>query len=94
MSSTFAAAPRLIEYPSDLSGCEAVCIGDKQLLFLPSKGNCKPFVVVLGFFSGQKEDLIIKDLIEPVAEESKHQLSEIVANRLSDDHQGAQILFL
>jgi hypothetical protein len=54
----------------------------------------KPFVVVLGFFLGQKEDLVIKDLIEPVAEESKHQLRELVAYTLVDKYQGAQIFFL
>ncbi len=94
MESALAASTRLIEYPADLSGCDVVCIGDKQLLYLCSHGSGKPFVVVLGFFSGQKEDIITKDLIEPVAEESKHQLSEIVANTLSDEHQGAPIFFL
>ena len=94
MESALAASTRLIEYPADLSGCDIVGIGDKQLLYLCSQGNGKPFVVVLGFFSGQKEDIITKDLIEPIQDESKQQLSEIIANTLSDEHQGAQIFFL
>ncbi|HEV8404600.1 MAG TPA: hypothetical protein VGQ13_01710 [Nitrososphaera sp.] len=94
MESALAESTRLIEYPADLSGCDVVGIGDRQLLYLCSHGSGRPFVVVLGFFSGQKEDIITKDLIELVPEESKHQLSEIVASTLSDKHQGAQIFFL
>jgi hypothetical protein len=94
MESALAGSTRLIEYPADLSGCDVVGIGDRQLLYLCSHGKGRPFVVVLGFFSGQKEDIITKDLIEPVPEESKHQLSEIVTNTLSDKHQGTQIFFL
>jgi hypothetical protein len=94
MESALAESTRLIEYPADLSGCNVVGIGDKQLLYLCSHGNDKPFVVVLGFFSGQKTDVITKDLIEPAPEEIRRQLSEIVANTLSDEHQGAQIFFL
>jgi hypothetical protein len=94
MDSAFAASSRLIEYPSDLSGCSSVGVGDRQLLYLCSHGNGKPFVVVLGFFSGQREDLVTKDLIEPVAQESKHSMGEIVANLLSDEHKSAHIFFL
>lgn len=94
MESALAASPRLIEYPSDLSGCSSVGVGDRQLLYLCSHGNGKPFVVVLGFFSGQREDLVTKDLIEPVAEESKHSIGEIVADLLSDEHKSAHIFFL
>ena len=94
MESAIAESTRLIEYPADLSGCDVVGIGDKQLLYLRSHGNGRPFVVVLGFFSGQKEDFITKDLIEPVPEESRRQLGEIVANTLSDEHRSAQIFFL
>jgi hypothetical protein len=71
-----------------------VGVGNRQLLYLCSHGNGKPFVVVLGFFSGQKEDIVTKDLIEPIAEESKQSMGEIVANTLSDDHRGAHIFFL
>ena len=94
MESALAASTRLIEYPSDLSGCSSVSIGERQLLYLCSRGNGRPFVVVLGFFSGQKEDVVTKDLIEPVAEESKHSMSEIVAKMLSDEHKDAHIFFL
>lgn len=85
---------RLIEYPADLSGCTSVGVGNRQLLYLCSHGNGKSFVVVLGFFSGQKEDIIAKDLIEPVSEENKRSMGEIVANTLPDEYRGAHIFFL
>jgi hypothetical protein len=94
MESALATTTRLIEYPADLSGCSSVGVGDRQLLYLCSHGNGKPFVVVLGFFSGQKQDIVTKDLIEPIAEESKQSMGEIVANTLSDEHRGAHIFFL
>ena len=94
MESTLASSSRLIEYPADLSGCSSVGVGNRQLLYLCSHGNGKPFVVVLGFFSGQKEDVIAKDLIEPVAEDDRNQIGEIVANTLSDEHAQAQIFYL
>jgi hypothetical protein len=87
-------ATRLIEYPADLSGCVSVGVGDRQLLYLCSHGNGRPFVVVLGFFSGQKQDIVTKDLIEPVAEESRQSMGEIVANTLTDEHRNAHIFFL
>ena len=94
MESTLASSSRLIEYPADLSGCSSVGVGNRQLLYLCSHGNGKPFVVVLGFFSGQKEDVIAKDLIEPVAEDDRNQIGEIVANTLTDEHAHAQIFYL
>lgn len=94
MESALAASTRVIEYPADLSGCSSVGVGDRQLLYLCSHGNGRPFVVVLGFFSGQKEDIITKDLIEPVAEESRQSMGKIVTNTLSDEHRGAHIFFL
>jgi len=94
MESALAASTRVIEYPADLSGCTSVGVGERQLLYLCSHGNGRPFVVVLGFFSGQKEDIITKDLIEPVTEVSKQSMAEIVTNTLSDEHRGAQIFFL
>jgi hypothetical protein len=87
-------ATRLIEYPADLSGCSSAGIDGRQLLYLCSHGNGRPFVVVLGFFSGQKEDFITKDLIEPVAEESRHRISAIVSDLLFQEHLGAPIFFL
>jgi hypothetical protein len=94
MESALATSTRLIEYPADLSGCNSVGIGDRQLLYLCSQGNGRPFVVVLGFFSGQKEDIVTKDLIEPVAEESKQSMGEIVANTLSAEYKSVHIFFL
>lgn len=88
------AATRLIEYPSDLSGCSSVDMGGRQLLYLCSRGNNKSFVVVLGFFSGQKEDVVTKDLIEPVTEESKPFVGEMIASALPEEHMGAHIFFL
>jgi hypothetical protein len=88
------AASRLIEYPSDLSGCSIIGVGDRQLLYQCTHGNGKPFVVVLGFFSGQKEDIITKDLIEPVVEESRRRIGDIVASSLFEEYQDAQIFFL
>ena len=88
------AATRLIEYPADLAGCSIIGIGDRQLLYLCSHGNGKSFVVVLGYFSGQIEDIITKDLIEPVAEESRRRIGEIVAGSLFKEYQDAQIFFL
>lgn len=94
MESALSASARLIEYPADLSGCSSVDIGGRQLLYLCSHGNGKPFVVVLGFFSGQKEDFVTKDLIEPVAEEGRQSMGEIVAKTLSDEYRDAHIFFL
>lgn len=94
MESALATSTRLIEYPADLSGCNSVGVGDRQLLYLCSHGKGRPFVVVLGFFSGQKEDIVTKDLIEPVAEESKESMGTIVKNTLLVEHKGAHIFFL
>lgn len=94
MESALATSTRLIEYPADLSGCNSVGVGDRQLLYLCSHGNGRPFVVVLGFFSGQKEDIVTKDLIEPVSEESRQSMGGIVANTLSAEHKSAHIFFL
>jgi hypothetical protein len=98
MESAFAAATttRLIEYPDDLSGCNSIDFGGRQLLYLCSLGMSgkSPFVVVLGFFSGQKEDFITKDLIEPVADEVRHRAEEAVASSLSSEYSHAHIFFL
>jgi hypothetical protein len=51
-------------------------------------------VVVLGFFSCQKEDFITKDLIEPVADEVRHRAEEAVASSLSSEYSHAHIFFL
>ena len=73
MESTLVHRARLIEYPNDLSGCDAMEIGQKNLHYLCSiSDRGMPFVVVLGFYAGQKEDFVTKDLIEPVDESNHH----------------------
>jgi hypothetical protein len=96
MESALAATTRLIEYPDDLSGCNSIYFGGRQLLYLCSLGMSgkSPFVVVLGFFSGQKEDFITKDLIEPVADEVKRSAQDVVSGSLSSEYSAAHIFFL
>jgi hypothetical protein len=88
------AASRLIEYPDDPSGCNFLSYG-RQLLYPSSQeAGSMPFVVVLGFFSGKKKDVITKDLIEPVAQEWKRQISELIAKLVSEEYSNAHIFFL
>ncbi|HEX7032379.1 MAG TPA: hypothetical protein VF172_05210 [Nitrososphaera sp.] len=97
MESATLATTRLIEYPSDLSGCSSIDIEGRQLLYLCCQGSNKydkSFVVILGFFSGQKEDIVTKDLIESIPEEIRRSLSETVVNTLSGEHKNARIFFL
>ena len=96
MESTLAStAPRLIEYPADLSGCVSLPYEGRTLLFLCShETESSPFVVVLGFFSGQKQDVITKDLIEPVAEANRRRVSDAVSGHISNEYSGAHIFFL
>jgi hypothetical protein len=91
-----ALAPRrLIEYPADLSGCTSVPYEGRNLLFLCShEPGSSPFVVVLGYFSGQKEDVVTKDLIEPVAEPARRRVGEAVSDRVPKEYSNAQIFFL
>jgi hypothetical protein len=94
-SSTTAAAPRLIEYPDDQSGCNFLSYDGRQLLYLSSQeAGSMPFVVVLGFFSGKKKDVITKDLIEPVAQECRRQISELFAKLMPEEYSNAHIFFL
>jgi hypothetical protein len=87
--------PRLIEYPADLSGCNFLSYDGRQLLYLCThEAGSTPFVVVLGFFSGQKQDIITKDLIEPVADERKHQIGQVVSRLVSEEYSHAHIFFL
>lgn len=87
--------PRLIEYPADLSGCTSFSYEGRSLLFLCShEAESSPFVVVLGFFSGQRQDVVTKDLIEPVAESDRRHCSEAVSMRVPKEYSGAQIFFL
>ena len=89
-----ALAPRLIEYPADLSGCNSIGLGDRQLLYLCTQQGTSAFVVVLGFFSGQKEDFITKDLIEPVGEDRKTSIGEIVTKLVSAEYPNPHVFFL
>ena len=96
MESTLAStAPRLIEYPADLSGCSSLPYEGRNLLFLCShETGSSPFVVVLGFFSGQKEDVVTKDLIEPVADANRRHVSDVVSKQIANEYSGAHIFFL
>jgi hypothetical protein len=96
MESALATTTRLIEYPDDLSGSNSIDFGGRQLLYLCSlgTGGNSPFVVVLGFFSGQREDFVTKDLIEPVAGEGRRGAEEAVARSLSSEYSHAHIFFL
>lgn len=86
---------RLIEYPSDLSGCGQLEYGERLLLYLCSKNEAgKSFTVILGFFSGQKQDVVTKDLIEPVAEENRENVMEAVRKSIPPEYSESQILFL
>jgi hypothetical protein len=90
-----AAAARLIEYPDDPSGCNFLSYDGRQLLYLSSQeADSMPFVVVLGFFSGKKKDVITKDLIEPVAQECRRQISELFAKLMPEEYSNAHIFFL
>ncbi len=87
--------PRLIEYPSDLSGCSFLSYGGKRLLYLCShEAGSEPFVVILGFLLGQKQDVVTKDLIEPVASDQKRQIGQVVLRLVSEEYANAHIMFL
>ena len=94
-SSLASTTPRLIEYPSDLSECTSIQYEGRNLLFLCSHENgSNPFIVVLGYFSGQKEDVVTKDLIEPVAESNRRRVSDAIGKQISQEYSGAHIFFL
>ena len=94
-TTTATTAPRLIEYPDDPSGCNFLSYDDRQLLYLSlQEAGSMPFVVVLGFFSGKKKDVITKDLIEPVAQECRRQISELFAKLKPEEYSNAHIFFL
>lgn len=95
MESTLVSPARLIEYPNDLSGCDALEMGHKRLLYLCSHmDGCTPFVVVLGFYAGQKEDFVTKDLIEPVDESNHHSIKEVLTRSLAPEYSDAHMFFL
>ena len=94
-TTTTTTQPRLIEYPSDLSGCTSMTYEGRNLLFICSHEiESSTFVVVLGYFSGQKEDVVTKDLIEPISESSRRSVGEAVVRQVSQEFSGAHIFFL
>jgi hypothetical protein len=94
-ATTSTTQPRLIEYPSDLSGCTSMTHEGRNLLFICShETESSTFVVVLGYFSGQKEDVVTKDLIEPISESSRRSVGEAVLRQVSQEFSGAHIFFL
>jgi hypothetical protein len=52
------------------------------------------FVVVLGFYSGQKEDIVKKELIEPVADELKQVAVKAIVSSLPVEYADTHILFI
>ena len=95
-STLLSTAPRLIEYPDDLSCCNAMNIEGRQLLYLCSLGmeGKTSFVVVLGFYLGQKVDIVKKDLIEPVADELKQRAVKAIISSLPVEYTDTHILFI
>lgn len=86
---------RLIEYPNDLSGCDTLEIEKKKLLYLCSKSDGGiPFVVVLGFYAGQKEDFVTKDLIEPIKQCNHLSTTVALSRSLAPQYSSAHIFFL
>ena len=87
---------RLIEYPSDLPGCSKVLLGGRQLLYICSRReeDGTPFVVVLGFFSGQKEDIVTKDLIEPIGDGDKTTVEQVVRSSAGATYSASNFFFL
>ncbi|MEW5839714.1 hypothetical protein [Nitrososphaera sp.] len=94
-STTLVQPPRLIEYPNDLSGCDALELGHRRLLYMCSKSDGgTAFVVVLGYYAGQKDDFVTKDLIEPVDESSHYSIREVLTRSLAPEYAGAHMFFL
>lgn len=95
MESTLVSPARLIEYPNDLSGCDSLELGHKKLLYLCSHmDGGTPFVVVLGFYAGQKEDFVTKDLIELVDESDHYSIKEVLSRSLAAEYANAHMYFL
>ena len=94
MESALAPPARLIEYPNDLSGCDFVEMAGRRLLYMcPISGDAH-FVVVLGYYAGQKEDMVVKDLIEPVDDSSKGAIKAVLARLVSPEFADAHVFFL
>jgi hypothetical protein len=52
------------------------------------------FVVVLGFYSVQKEDIIKKELIEPLSNEMKQIVAKAVINSLPIEYADIHVIFI
>lgn len=88
-------APRLIEYPADLSECSSMQYGGRRLLYLCSgEGDGSPFIVVLGFSSSQKHDIVPKELIEPVPAQGRMAVNEAVLGDVAPEYSKAHVFFL
>jgi hypothetical protein len=95
MESALAPPVRLIEYPNELSGCDIVEIGGRQLLYTcPNIDGGKHLVVVLGYYIGQREDLVTKGLIEPIDDLNKAAIKEVLVGSLAKQYTNAQVFFL
>ncbi len=90
MKSALAQTVRLIEYPDNLSGCYSLDFNGRQLMYLCSRIGRTQFVVVLGFYMGQREDVVTKNLVEPVHES----IREEITCRLAPSCSQAHIFFL
>ena len=81
---------RHIEYPSDLSACDSIEIDGRRLLYLRSQAGNMQFVVVLGFYAGQKDDVVTKEIIEPVDASNQ----ESITCKLAPECGRGRIIFL
>jgi hypothetical protein len=94
MESALAPPARLIEYPNDLSGCDFVEIAGRRLLYMCPISGGSHFIVVLGYYAGQKEDVVVKDLIEPVDDSSKGAVKAVLERLVSPEFADAHVFFL
>ncbi len=51
-------------------------------------------MVVLGFFLGQKQDVITKDLLEPVADADRRQAGEAISKVIPQEYSQSHMFFL
>lgn len=95
MESALSPPVRLIEYPNDLSGCDIVDIESRQLLYMCSNIDAgRHFVIVLGYYAGQREDFVTKELIEPVDDLNKSEIKKVLVGSLAEKYADAQVFFL
>ena len=80
MESGLVQSNRLIEYPSDISDCDSLVFEGRHLLYTRTQTGKAQFVVVLGFYAGQREDFVTKDLIEPVHEASRRSIERRIVS--------------